>query len=120
MQTDQGIETLLELDGSIVQQEHGCWAEIHAWRIPPTNAVPHGIRYALTLHAQNGNRIMGYDNAHAVKPPGKYKYAGQVFPYDHKHRHTADKGILYEFKDAYQLLKDFFADVDRILKEMEP
>ena len=91
--------------------------EIHVWRVEPTNEIPHGIRYALTLHEQNGNRVMGYDNAHAVKPSGKYKYAGQVLPYDHKHRHIADKGVPYEFKDAYQLLSDFFADVDRVLKE---
>ena len=119
MQTDQGIETLLELNGSIVQQEHGYWAQIHVWRVEPTNEMPHGIRYALTLHDQGGDRIMGYDNAHAVKHSGKYKYAGQILPYDHKHRHIADTGVRYEFKDAYQLLSDFFADVDRILKETE-
>lgn len=119
MQTDPGIQTLLELNGNIVQQEHGYWVEIHAWRIEPTIVVPHGIRYALTLHEQRGERVMGYDNAHAVRPPGKYKYAGQVLPYDHKHRHISDKGVPYEFKDAYQLLKDFFADVDRLLKEVK-
>lgn len=37
----------------------------------------------------------------------------------HKHHHISDKGAPYEFKDAYQLLQDFFADVDRILKEVE-
>ena len=29
------------------------------------------------------------------------------------------KGVSYEFKDAYQLLRDFFADVDQVLKETE-
>lgn len=62
---------------------------------------------------------MGYDNAHAVKPSGRFKFAGQVLPYDHKHRHISDKGVPYEFKDAYQLLRDFFADADRVLKETE-
>lgn len=119
MQIDQGIETLLELNGNIVQQEHGCWLEIHVWRVDPTQEIPHGIRYALTLHDQEGDRIMGYDNAHAVKPSSKYKYAGQILPYDHKHRHITDKGVPYEFKDAYQLLSDFFADVDRVLKLKE-
>ena len=62
---------------------------------------------------------MDYDNAHAVKHSHKSKYAGQVLPYDHKHRHIADKGVSYEFKDAYQLLRDFFVDVDvdKIVKE---
>jgi len=31
----------------------------------------------------------------------------------------SDRGVAYEFKDAYSLLKDFFADVDRVLKEIE-
>ena len=39
--------------------------------------------------------------------------------YDHKHRHGKDKGIPYEFTSAEQLLKDFFEDVDRVLKEVE-
>jgi hypothetical protein len=119
MQTYNGIDTLIDLNGNIVQQERGFWVEIHAWRVAPTILIPHGIRYSLTLHDQSGARVLGYDNAHAVKPPGRFKYAGQVLPYDHKHRHIADKGVLYEFKDAYQLLKDFFEDVDRVLKEME-
>jgi hypothetical protein len=78
---------------------------------------PHGIRYSLTLHDQSGARVLGYDNAHSIKPHSRFKYAGQVLSYDHKHRHIADKGVLYEFKDAYQLLRDFFENVDRVLKE---
>lgn len=62
---------------------------------------------------------MGYDNAHAAKPSGGFKYAGQVLPYDHKHHHVSDKGAPYAFNDAYQLLQDFFVDVDRILKGVE-
>ena len=62
---------------------------------------------------------MGYDNVHVAKPSGRFKYAGQVLPYDHKHRHIPDQGTPYEFKDTYQLLQDFFADVDRTLKEVE-
>lgn len=62
---------------------------------------------------------MGYDNAHAVQPSSRFKFAGQILPYDHKHRHISDKGVPYKFKDAYQLLRNFFADVDRILKETE-
>lgn len=117
METVCGLETLLDLNENIVQQEHGYWVEIHAWRVDSTAEIPHGIRYSLTLHNREGGRIMGYDNAHAVKPSNKFKFAGQVLPYDHKHRHIQDKGYPYEFKDAYQLISDFFTDVDRILKE---
>ncbi len=117
MKGDPAIDTLLDLHGSILDQGGGYWIKIEAWQAEISNAMPHGIRYSLTLHEPYGKRILGYDNSHAVKPPKKFKYAGRILPYDHKHRHAADKGIPYEFKDAQQLLNDFFADVDRVLQE---
>lgn len=96
-----------------------CRLKVEAWQVVATPEIPHGIRYSLTLHEPYGKRIMGYDNSHAVKLPKKFKYAGQWLAYDHKHRHISDKGIPYEFKDAYQLLVDFFEEVDRVLKEMK-
>ncbi len=65
-----------------------------------------------------GRRILGYDNAHLIKLPKKFKFAGQILPYDHRHRHVSDKGVPYEFKDAYQLLSDFFEEVDLVLQEV--
>lgn len=117
MERDHGIDTLLDLHDSILDQEDGYWIKLEAWRVDVSEQIPHGIRYSLTLHEPQGERILGYDNAHAVKPSSPFKYAGQVLPFDHKHRHASDKGVPYAFKDAQQLLKDFFADVDRVLKE---
>ena len=117
MQADTGLDTLLDLNGYTIDQESGYWVKVEAWKVPATADIPHGIRYSLTLHEPYGKRIMGYDNSHAIKPPKKFKFAGQRLPYDHKHRHVADKGVPYEFKDAYQLLADFFNEVDRVLKE---
>ncbi|WP_065089705.1 toxin-antitoxin system TumE family protein [Acidihalobacter prosperus] len=119
MRTDHGIDTLLDLDGQIIDQGRGYWIKFEVWRVEVSPAVPHGIRYSLTLHEPYGTRILGYDNAHAVKPPKKFKYAGRILAHDHKHRHVSDKGVSYEFQDAAQLLADFFADVDRVLKEVE-
>lgn len=90
-----------------------------AWRIDVTPKVPHGIRYSLTLHDPYGTRILGYDNAHAIKRPKKCKYAGRILAHDHTHQHGRDKGVPYEFKNADQLLKDFFEDVDRVLQEVK-
>jgi hypothetical protein len=62
-------------------------------------------------------RLLGYDNAHGVRPPGKAKYTGRRVTYDHRHRHTRCCGVPYEFTSADQLLKDFFDEVDRVLKQ---
>ena len=80
---------------------------------------PHGIRYSLTLHDKYGTRVLGYDNAHAVKPPKKFKFAGRRLPYDHRHRTSSDRGVPYAFESAYRLLEDFFAEVDRAIKEAQ-
>ena len=111
------IRSLLDLHDQIIDQEDVYWLKIEAWEVAPSKVIPHGIRYTLTLHAPSGKRILGYDNAHAVKAKGK-KYSGQRLSFDHKHRHVADKGVPYEFKDANQLLSDFFTEVDLVLKEV--
>lgn len=118
MRDELGVETLLDLNEQIIDQENGYWIKIAAWRVEASKLVPHGIRYCLTLHEPYGKRILGYDNAHAVKLPKKFKYAGTRLPYDHKHRHASDKGVPYEFRDAHQLLVDFFDEVDRVLREI--
>ncbi len=115
---DQGIETLLLLDGEIYDQANGYWIKIVANRVKMDEHVPHGIRYALTLHDRYGTRLLGYDNSHAVKPPKRKRYAGHRLAYDHKHRHSRDKGVAYEFTSADQLLKDFFDEADRVLEEV--
>ncbi len=119
MQEDAGLATLIDLHDQVIDQGHGYWVRIEAWRVAANRHIPHGIRYSLTLHEPYGRRILGYDNAHAVKPPGRYKFAGTRLPYDHRHRHVSDKGVPYAFRDAYQLLADFFAEVDRVLKEVQ-
>jgi hypothetical protein len=119
MNVDHTLDTLLEMHETIIHDDDGYWMKFEAWRVEVTDMIPHGIRYSLTLHDKYGKRLMGYDNSHAVKPPKKYKYAGQRLTYDHKHRHALDKGVPYEFKDAAQLLADFFAEVDSVLKELK-
>jgi hypothetical protein len=109
-----GVSTLLELHQQVIDQEDGYWVKIDAWQVAPSEAIPHGIRYSLTLHNPAGERILGYDNAHAFKQIRSY--GDRKFPYDHKHRHSKDLGTSYVFKDAYQLLSDFFNDVDKALK----
>ena len=75
-------------------------------------------RSSLTLHEPYGKRILGYDNAHAVKPPRRLRYSGLRIAYNHRHRHADDEGVPYEFRDAHQLLSDFFEEVDQMLKEI--
>jgi hypothetical protein len=118
---ETGLDYLLGLDGNIeVQNDEGYWVKMEISRVAVTNERPHGIKYSLTLHAPDSTRLMGFDNAHGgVKPVGsRFLHAGKKYPFDHRHRHADDAGVLYEFDTAYQLVSDFYAEVDRILKEV--
>lgn len=88
---DHGIRTLLDLHDQIIDQEDGYWVNIEAWEVQVNKDIPHGIRYSLTLHSPSGKRVLGYDNAHAVKVKGK-KYSGQRLTFDHKHRPFCGQG----------------------------
>ena len=116
MPRDTGLDTLLDLDGTIIDQGGGYWVKIAAHLVDqPTRERPHGIAYSLTLHDPYGQRMLGFDNAHAVKPGKGRRYSGRRVEYDHEHQHMDDPGKPYEFVDACQLLKDFFAAVDQVL-----
>jgi hypothetical protein len=116
---DAGLDYLLGLNDEIqVQNEVGYWIKFEVRRVTASAERPHGIKYSLTLHGPDNRRLMGFDNAHAVSPVGSlFKHAGKKYPYDHWHRYATDQGVLYEFDSAYQLLSDFYAEVDRVLKE---
>ncbi len=119
MADDPGLEALLNLNGESFKFEGGFTIEIVAWRALPSAGIPHGVRYSLTLHDRYGTRLMGYDNAHAVKPPkGAAKITGKRWPYDHRHRTGSDRGVPYEYRDAAQLLEDFFNDVERTIRKL--
>jgi len=115
---DRGLETLLDLHDSILDQGGGYWIKIEAWRTQISGDIPHGVRYSLSLHEPHGRRLLGYDNAHAVRPRGGFRYAGSRRPFDHRHRHFGDEGEPYGFQSAWQLLEDFFRDADRILQQV--
>ena len=108
---EKDITLLLDLDGYIIDQANGYWTKFEAWRASRNENIPHGIRYSLTLHDRLGQRIMGFDNAHAIK--GSNRTSRKT--YDHRHRHKEDPGVHYEFVSAQQLLTDFWLEVDKTL-----
>lgn len=111
MAKEDGLDALLDLHGEIFEvSPHGHWVKFIAYRVPVSEGVPHGISYSLTLHNRQGDRLLGFDNAHAL---------GAVPPNDHEHLGTAHRGRRYRFESAGQLLSDFWAAVDRYLKEID-
>jgi hypothetical protein len=108
---DPALDTLLELNGLtlVVDPEGGHWVRFVVTQVPAAPAKPHGLDYSLTLHGPNGERLVGFDNAH---PVGRLK-RGE--PQDHRHRIRTVKP--YEYRDAAALLADFWTEVDAVLKE---
>src|SRR4030067_551612 len=96
---DRSLPILLDLDGTNIGVGTQYWVKISAWVTEPDEARPHGIRYELTLHDASNRRILGFDNAHAVKRPGG-RFVEQPRAYDHLHRGPKDAGVPYSFVGA--------------------
>ena len=109
-----GLDVLLQLDSEIFPMDCGYWTKIKAKRVVTNEHIPHGIKYSLTLHNPSNVRILGYDNAHAIKPKRK-KYGAKRVVWDHRHERKIVEP--YEFENAAQLLEDFWVDVEKILLE---
>lgn len=105
---DHSLETLLDLDGHVFFQPTGEWTKIEARRVEASEGCPHGVKYSLTLHRRSGERLLGYDNAHAVDTHRKIEW---------DHKHIEEKILPYKYVDAGTLLADFFADVNRWLED---
>ena len=109
MVRDVSLDVLLDLHGLVlvVDPEGGHWVRFIVRRVPVSSAKPHGLDYSLTLHGREGDRLAGFDNAHAVhgQPWGK--------AHDHKHRFRSLRP--YEYQNALTLLQDFWALVDEVL-----
>jgi hypothetical protein len=112
---DSTLDALLQLDGQVlvIDPETRHWVRFVVRRVPASEAKPHGLDYSLTLHGPNGERLVGFDNAHAVRghsgPGGR---PGSTFD----HQHGVKTVRPYEYKDAASLLADFWSAVDAVLR----
>jgi len=64
--SNHGLEFLLAFDGRIHHLEKGYWLKFEIARVTATTNRPHGLSYSFTLHAPDGTRLVGFDNAHDV------------------------------------------------------
>jgi hypothetical protein len=113
---DYGLEFLLGFDGREHVFDDGYWVKFDIKEVEKTKERPHGLYYSFTLHAPDGTRLLGFDNAHAVPPTGS-KFNKQPVEHDHWHRTETDHGRPYAFQDVVTLLTDFEREVARILGE---
>ena len=112
---DGGTDYLLSLHLSKVGYDNGYWITIRATRVEPDEGRPHGLQYALTLHDENDDRILGYDNSHAVDVgTGPARRSRRPSAFDHVDR-RGRRSVPYAFTMSQKLLEDFLAEVDEIL-----
>ena len=90
------------------------WVKFEVKRAPATSERPHGLAYSLTLHDESGERLLGFDNAHAIRE-GSGPGARTRIELDH--RHTDETVRFYAYRDAATLLADFWEQVESILEK---
>jgi hypothetical protein len=84
---DPALDALLDLDGQVlvVDPEGGHWVRFVVTRVLVSPEKPHGIDCSLTLHGPDGERLVGFDNAHPVARQKRGE------PQDHRHRAADDQ-----------------------------
>jgi hypothetical protein len=112
---DHSLELLIDLDGLSFAQDGGYWIKYEVSAVKETPGRPHGIKYSLTLHDRQGERIFGIDNAHRPKKRGG-PAAKSTRPKAADHLHRGRRVFTYEFEDAETLLVDFDEGVNAALK----
>lgn len=105
---DPSLDTLLDLDGQVlVIDAAGYWVRFVVHQVPTTARKPHGLDYTLTMHAPDGERLVGFDNAHQVAGKRRDEH-------DHKHRLRTVKA--YDYRDAASLIADFWSEVETVMR----
>ena len=102
------LENLLNLHGETFPMDNGYWVKFEAIKVEVSIKIPHGVRYSLTLHDKNNQRVIGYDNAHSFK--SKKKYGAKKETCDHIHKQM--NIVAYEFESASQLMEDFWRSAE--------
>jgi hypothetical protein len=106
-ESDAGLDNLLDLDGYRGEISSGYWVKFDVRRVEATPQRPHGLKYSLTLHSPDGNRILGFDNSHSADSSGWNE------PHDHVH---LKKTTPYQYTDAADLLQAFWTAVENELR----
>ena len=109
---DYGIDSLFVLNGDryFIDDKGEFEAIFKVSKVTESPKIPHGIKYTLLLLNAKGERVVCFDNAHAVN---KGSGPGKTRSKQYDHIHIGDRVIPYEFKDAFTLLKDFWNEVDK-------
>ena len=82
---DVSLDTLLDLDGEVFPMDNGYWTKYEVSRVIPTQHIPHGVRYSLTLHDRNRYHIQD-------------KFRGQL---SHANRNCNDRKIWIVQHESY-------------------
>lgn len=115
---EETLLTLLAYDGLVYMLECQYWLKFSVHEVEPSLRVPHGVGYSFTLHSPEGERVLGFDNAHPVPRLGS-QFVDASLVADHWHRDGTDPGRPYEFVSAEQLITDFFSAVEKRLNELD-
>ena len=112
---DTGVDSLLSLNGDryFVDDQGHLEAIFKVISIAATPERPHGLNYSLVLLNAQGERVVCFDNAHAVS---KGSGPGKKFLKQCDHKHIGNRITPYKFKDSLTLVADFWSEVDKLVQ----
>ena len=110
----QSLLQLLNIADHVLDQGSGYIAALDVTEKSVSRATPHGINFELSLLSPQGTRLLVFRNARGHSIPNGH-FAVQRFDYNPPNRKIQRIATLCSYNSADNLLKDFFAAIDRVL-----
>ena len=102
MYTHADLRNLVEMAG-VYRLDNGWQVVIRADWIDVTPQQPHGLSYAVMLQDERGQRLFGFDNAHA------FDGASEDDRWDHEHRaNFVGQRFRYDFVSGSYMFTVFY------------
>jgi hypothetical protein len=110
-----GLHRLKNLEGLVLDQGNGYWAQINA-SLEPDSAT-YGLRFFLSFHDRKGTRLVVYECDHEKNPVPLDQFVVFHHPYDPISRKAQRNGQRCYYFTLPDLLADFFMEIDDVLNQ---
>jgi hypothetical protein len=108
-----GLHRLKNLEGLVLDQGNGYWAQINACFEP--DSVSHGMRFLLSLHDHKGKQLLVYEIDHEKNSVPLDQFIVLRHPYDPISRKAWPYMQRCHYFTLPDLLADFFMEIDAVI-----
>ncbi len=111
------LKPLFHLQNAILDQGAGYYGKIEVDETLDTKRYPTGMTFRLSLHDESGKSLIVMDNHRLRTPLSENGFAVRLFGYRGDAQRADQHYDLKRYSGPWELLYDFFKEIDAVLEE---